>query len=138
MPAPETTQPPAPGPAAPSLPPPRDEAKRKHARHTVEITVDVYEIGEGGVPVRHWSCKTSDLSRGGIGLSSDRMVHLGRLLLLAMPGAAGGPKKVMCGVVRSTAYEAGHGHTLGVEFTAVPDNRPLKMWRRDNGLLDAA
>ncbi|MCC6661722.1 MAG: PilZ domain-containing protein [Phycisphaerales bacterium] len=129
---------PAQNPEPSAAPTPRGQEKRKHARHTVEIVVDVYELGEGGVPVRHWSCTTSDLSRGGIGLSSDRMVHIGRVLLLAMPGAAGGPKKVMCGIVRSASYEAGHGHTLGVEFTAVPDSRPLKSWRRDNGLAEAA
>jgi hypothetical protein len=129
---PEPTDKPQPAPPAP-----RSQEKRKHSRHNVEMVVDVYELGEGGVPVRQWPCKTSDLSRGGVGLSSDRMVHTGRTLLLAVPGA-GGVKKLMCGIVRSTSYEAGHGHTLGVEFVALPDTRQLKSWRRDNGLADAA
>ena len=129
----ESTEKPQPAPPAPS----RGQDKRKHSRHTVEMVVDVFELGEGGTPTRQWQCKTSDLSRGGVGLSSDRMVHIGRTLLLAVPGA-GGVKKLMCGVVRSSLYEAGHGHTLGVEFIAIPDSRPLKSWRRDNGFADAA
>jgi hypothetical protein len=111
------------------------QSRRKHARHTMEIHVEVFELGDGGVPVREWSCRTMDISRGGLGLTSDRMVHRGRLLLLVMPDATGKGKRVMCGEVRSTAYEAGRGHVLGVEFTKMPESSALLAWRKSRGLL---
>lgn len=110
-------------------------ARRRHERHPVQIVVDVFELGEGNMPAREWQCRTLDLSRGGLGMISDRMVHRGRVLLIVLPDSEGKGKKLLCGTVCSATYRSGKGYVLGVEFSQVPDTPELWAWRSERGLV---
>lgn len=117
---------------------PAAAARRRHERHPVQIVVDVFELGEGNMPAREWQCRTLDLSRGGLGMVSDRMVHRGRMLLIIVPDSEGKGKKLLCGTVCSATYRSGKGYILGVEFTQIPDSPELWAWRSERGLVPPA
>lgn len=99
---------------------------RDHARVKYQVEAKVTEIDMHGRPQGTWLCKTSDLSRSGIGLISRRLVHIGRHMLLELETATG--TRVLYGVVRHCAYCEGLGHTIGIEFTKPEDNPTLKHW----------
>jgi hypothetical protein len=128
---------PQPDPQRPATPTPDAHAwrsRRRHERHTLHISVNVVEVDGEGLPGREWACRTANISRGGVGLHSDRMVHRGRVLLVVMPEADGKTQRLLAGVVRGAVYQAGKGYLLGLEFTEIPDTPALWAWRLERGL----
>lgn len=99
---------------------------RDHLRVSYTADIKVTEIDVHGRSQGTWMCKTSDLSRSGIGLISRRLVHIGREMLLELETDTG--KRLLCGVVRHCAYCEGVGHAIGIEFTNPEDNPVIKRW----------
>jgi hypothetical protein len=60
----------------------------------------VTEVDHQGGIGASWPCQTVDISRGGLGMSSQRMVHIGRGLLVELDGIGGSEGHVLFGIVR--------------------------------------
>lgn len=86
--------------------------------------------GAGALSVA-WEARTLDISRGGVGLVSRRMVHVGRGLLIEISGRHQEPSRLLYGVVRNVRYEPGIGNVLGVQFEPIPEAEAIAEWLRN-------
>jgi hypothetical protein len=75
-----------------------------------------------------------DLSRGGLGLRSRRMVHQGRCLFVRIDLGKAKPSKVLFGLVKQCRYSEGEGYAVGLEFRTIPETPTVKAWMAQNGL----
>lgn len=96
--------------------------RRAYERCRMCRTVRVTEItaeGEHGVT---WNCQAVDLSRGGMGLRSRRMVYVGTGLIVEVTDGQGLVHRVLYGIVRQTRYAPGEGYAIGLQFEKLPDS----------------
>jgi hypothetical protein len=107
--------------------------RRRYQRVETTRTVKVTEFQDSRPASQTWECRLVDISRGGEGLRSRRMVHVGRSLLIEVP-AKGGPTRVLYGVVRQSRYAEGEGNAIGLEFTATPQDHAFLKWLSKRGL----
>lgn len=103
-------------------------SRREHQRLDFERPVKVYELDEAGHPGPEWLCRAVDISRGGIGLRSRRMVHEGRKLLIRVPAGPGGKEKLLYGAVRQSRYQENEGCVIGVKFEELPRTWGISKW----------
>ena len=119
----------------PATDPSKDAAsnRRRFERVGYNKNVRVTELDDFGHPAADWECRVVDLSRGGIGVRSRRMVHKGRSILIEFANV-NGATKVLFGVVRQSRYAEGEGYVIGVEFQAVPKTQSIRVWLDQRGL----
>jgi hypothetical protein len=107
--------------------------RRRFDRVACTKSVRVTEMDGFGNPTSTWDCRIVDLSRGGTGLRSRRMIHTGRSVIIEVPGVDGATK-VLYGVVRQCRYAEGEGYAVGVEFRALPAGQGIRQWLAGRGL----
>lgn len=107
--------------------------RRRHDRVTLSRPARVTELDEIYCPRQSWDCQLFDISRSGLGLSSKRMVHPDRVVLVELLGPTGAGEKVFCCVVRQSRYIAGEGHIVGVQFREMPRNTSIEQWAHERG-----
>jgi hypothetical protein len=115
---------------------PRTDAaanRRRFERLNYLKCVRLTELDDFGNPAASWECRVVDLSRGGLGVRSRRMVHKGRSILIEFPNVAG-KTKLLFGVVRQSRYAEGEGYVIGVEFQAIPKTPAVRSWLDQRGL----
>lgn len=103
-------------------------SRRQWQRRPFHQAVEVCELDESGAPSAEWACRAVDISRGGIGLRSRRMVHVGRRLFIRIKGAAGAQPKLLFGVVKQSRYQEGEGFVIGVKFEEIPQTWAITKW----------
>lgn len=108
-------------------------SRRRFERVEYTKAVRITEVDDFGNPTSSWECRIVDLSRGGVGIRSRRMVHQGRAVLIEVPGVEG-TTKLLYGVVRQCRYAEGEGYAVGVEFKAVPQTQTIRLWLTNRGL----
>lgn len=97
-------------------------AKNRRAFPRAETSADgrLFEVQDHGGMAAPIACEVTDLSRGGMGVVSRRMLHIGSTVIVVLPSAEGDPR-ILAGQVRNIAY-AGNGlHRVGVQFCAMPE-----------------
>jgi hypothetical protein len=107
--------------------------RRRFERLNYLKCVRLTELDDFGNPAASWECRVVDLSRGGLGVRSRRMVHKGRSILIEFPNVAG-KTKLLFGVVRQSRYAEGEGYVIGVEFQAIPKTPAVRSWLDQRGL----
>ncbi len=112
------------------------EERRKFERSLIDATAHVTEIGESGIPGPPWECRIADISRGGMGLRSRRMVHEGRVIFVTLNVGPDKPPRVLCGMVRQTRYLEGQEYVVGLMFCAPPRSKAVKKWLSQFGLTE--
>lgn len=112
----------------------KDDERRIFERLALDKASIVTELDEFGNPAASWSCRIVDLSRGGLGLRSRRMVHQGRCLFIRIDLGKNRPAKLLFGVVKQSRYSEGEGYAVGLEFRTVPESPSVKAWMTQNGL----
>lgn len=110
--------------------------RRAHERRGFDRHVLVYELDDAGIPGQEWQCRAVDISRGGIGLRSRRMVHAGRRLFIRFPAGHGAPEKLLFGVVKQSRYQEGEGFVIGVKFEEQPQSWGIAKWAASHGVAD--
>jgi hypothetical protein len=108
--------------------------RRQFERHPVDRPAKVTEMDEFGNPGPCWLCRLVDISRGGLGIRSKRMVHMGRGVLIELDGATPGAGKLLYGVVRQSRYVESEGYAVGVQFRSVPTTSAVRNWLSMRGL----
>ncbi|GIK18276.1 MAG: hypothetical protein AMXMBFR77_10640 [Phycisphaerales bacterium] len=86
------------------------------------------ELSRNGEPSEPWEAVSLDLSRSGVGLRSRRMVHKGRLVLLAVPPKGNRPGRLYCGKVMQSRYAEGIGYIVGLRFEECPEGIHIDRW----------
>lgn len=107
---------------------PTVESRRQFERLRISGVAVLAEIDESGEPTAHWRAQIVDLSRGGLGLRSKRMVATGRHLVIEAIGSAGEREKVLFGIVRQCRALDGGQHAIGVQFDRFPISPPLAAY----------
>lgn len=107
--------------------------RRAHERVPIDTIATVAQLDNYNVPGQSWQCRVADISRGGLGLKSKRMVHQGTRVLIAF-ALGNGEKRALCGLVRAVHYEEGAGYTLGLQFEALPTGNPVREWMTSQGI----
>lgn len=102
--------------------------RRTHDRQGVELSVVMAELSRNGEPGEPWEAVSLDLSRSGVGLRSRRMVHKGRLVLLAVAPKGNRPGRLYCGKVMQSRYAEGIGYIVGVRFEECPEGIHIDRW----------
>lgn len=110
------------------------DERRIFERLALDKSSIVTELDEFGNPAASWSCRIVDLSRGGLGLRSRRMVHQGRCLFIRIDLGKTQPSKLLFGIVKQSRYSEGEGYAVGLEFRTVPESPSIKAWMSQNGL----
>lgn len=105
------------------------ESQRAHDRVGVACAAEVFPVTEFG-PGEGWPCETLDLSRGGVGLITKRMLYPGQRAVVAIRKAAS--PTVLFGAVRHVRYVPGRGHVVGLCFEAMPAK--VADWCASRGL----
>lgn len=113
-------------------------SRRNWERSSFPRDVRVCELDDDGVPGAEWACRAADISRGGIGLRSRRMVHEGRKIFIRVPTGPDGAEKLLFGVVRQSRYQQGEGFVIGVRFEEIPRTWAVTRWLDAGGSRDAA
>lgn len=108
--------------------------RRRFERVGFLKSVQVTELDDFANPGASWDCRVVDLSRGGLGLRSRRMVHKGRCMLVEVAGLEGQKSKVLFGVVRQSRYAEGEGYAIGLEFKSMPKTASVRLWLSQKGL----
>jgi hypothetical protein len=108
--------------------------RRQFERHPVDRPAKVTEMDEFGNPGPCWLCRLVDISRGGLGVRSKRMVHMGRGVLIELDGATPAATKLLYGVVRQSRYVESEGYAVGVQFRSVPTTSAVRNWLSMRGL----
>jgi hypothetical protein len=109
--------------------------RRRFPRIAVDKPATVTEMDEHGNPGPAWPCRVVNVSRGGLGVRSRRLVHSGRRILVKFAATAGAPVKVLYGVVRHCEYAQGEGYAAGIEFQAAPASKAVQDWLARQGPL---
>jgi hypothetical protein len=112
----------------------KPDERRIFERLALDKASIITELDEFGNPGASWSCRIVDLSRGGLGLRSRRMVHQGRCLFIRIDLGKNRPAKLLFGVVKQSRYSEGEGYAVGLEFRTVPETPSVKAWMAQNGL----
>lgn len=108
--------------------------RRRFNRAAMDKIATLMELDEFGDAGPAWECRIVDLSRGGMGLRSRRMVHEGRFVFVIVEmGGPDTPRKMLCGMVRKCRYSSGEGFAVGVLFRAPPQTLPVKAWLTKQG-----
>lgn len=105
----------------------RTEDRRLYSRYPVDCTCRITEVDDQGNPGATWEGRMADLSRGGMGIYTRRMVHLGREIFVEVEGKAGNTKLVF-GVIRQSRYSEGKGYFIGIEFREPPQTSGVRNW----------
>ncbi len=105
-------------------------SRRQWERKAFIQAVQVCELDDAGAPGPEWTCRAVDISRGGIGLRSRRMVHAGRKVFIKIsPGRGSSSKgKLLFGVVKQSRYQEGEGFVIGVKFEEIPQTWAITKW----------
>jgi hypothetical protein len=122
-----------PGAGSETSPDARGAERRRFERLYADKTVRITELDGFGNPGATWECRVVDISRGGLGMRSRRMVHCGRNVIIEVPNV-GGRTKVLCGTVRQSRYAEGEGYVVGLQFIEVPQSHAVRSWMTQRGL----
>jgi hypothetical protein len=121
-----------------SNPPPKPLGVGSNRRGFERFALDrpgrITELDQFGNPGHTWDVRVVDLSRGGVGIRSRRMVHMGRLVVVEMDTAEPGRCKVLFGAVKQSRYAEGEGYAIGVQFRAFQQTATLRAWLAGRGL----
>jgi hypothetical protein len=107
--------------------------RRTFERHGMDRQAHLTELDEFGNPGTTWKVRVVDLSRGGVGIRSRRMVHMGRSVLVEFD-CEPGRRRLLFGVVKHSRYAEGEGYALGVQLKAVPSTSAVQHWMLARGL----
>jgi hypothetical protein len=107
---------------------PAASSRREWERKSYQQQVQVCELDDAGAPGPEWTCRAVDISRGGIGLRSRRMVHAGRRLFIKVSAGRGSKGKLLFGVVKQSRYQEGEGFVIGVKFEEIPQTWAITKW----------
>jgi hypothetical protein len=109
-------------------------SRREFDRYALDRPAYITELDQFGNPGPTWKVRVVDLSRGGVGIRSRRMVHQGRAVLIELEGGEPGRSKLLSGIVRQSRYAEGEGYAIGVLFRAVPNTSAVRQWLSSRGL----
>ncbi len=102
--------------------------------HRFQAELDVAEIDDRSRPGLAWSARGRELSCSQLVLLSRRMVHAGRLLLVAVHLIDDRPTPLF-GKVAECEYESEGMHRIVMDFLPMPESDALRAWvearRRD-------
>lgn len=94
--------------------------RRSFARARATADGQLFEVTAEGTLAGPIACAVTDFSRGGMGITSRRMLHVGVKIVVVLP-AHEGDTRVLAGEVRNVRY-AGQGlHHIGAQFCPVPE-----------------
>ncbi len=120
-------------PAPADAPAPRGFAEGRNRRHHDRLDlrrpVRIYEIGEFDKVDAGIDGIAVDLSRSGIGISTRKMMHITRRVVVLMPGPDGA-HKALFGTVVYAAYKEGGRYHIGVRFCDAPASAPVAEFLR--------
>lgn len=105
---------------------------RRNARKTMARKAVATEVLPGGAIGVSWPCRTLDLSRGGLGLISRRLLPPGASILLRIEGSSGRLGDPIYCAVMHVDYLVEGEHRLGVEFRPTPAGQAVQEWVRAN------
>ena len=108
--------------------------RRVFERQVLDRNATFMELDEFGNPGSMWACRVVDVSRGGMGIRSRRMVHDGRFVFVIVDMGPGKPNRIFGGVVKQSRYAQGEGYAVGVEFREAPRTPMVKQWMAKNGV----
>ncbi len=103
--------------------------RRVHERLDLDKPVRVHEIGafdavDGGI-----DGTAVDVSRAGMGISTRKMMHIGRRVIVLVPSPEG-PCKALFGTVAYSAYKEGGRYHIGVRLCPNPGSPVISTWLR--------
>jgi hypothetical protein len=102
--------------------------RRQHERFGLDHPGRITEVDQFGNPTQTWNVRIVDLSRGGMGVRSRRMVHVGKAVLVECSTAEPGGRKLLYGMVKQSRYSEGEGYAIGVQFREVPNTAAIRNW----------
>lgn len=118
-------------PQSPTTKPQSGRNRREHERTGVSKAVVVHELGEYNAVLAGVDGTTVDVSRSGIGISMRKMMHIGRTVIILMPGPDG-KNKALFGTVAYSAYKEGGLYHVGVRFCPNPGGSNVNDWLREH------
>jgi hypothetical protein len=95
--------------------------------HRFNAELDVAEIDDRSRPGLAWSARGRELSCSQLVLLSRRMVHVGRLLLVAVHLIDDRPTPLF-GKVAECEYESEGMHRIVLDFLPMPESESLRSW----------
>lgn len=107
------------------------KSRRRWERHAYSATLRVYEVNARGEPQPGYACEAFDVSRGGVGFRSRKMLNTGTPVLIEAPGIE--KPRLLSGVVKSARYAEGRGYVIGVEFGPPPESEAVQAWLSEHG-----
>ncbi|MFN0010765.1 MAG: PilZ domain-containing protein [Phycisphaerales bacterium] len=103
--------------------------RRQHDRLELGKAVTIHEIGAFDAIGPGLEGLAVDVSRSGMGISTRRMMHMDRAVVVLMPNADG-TCRAFHGKVRYSAYKEGGRYHVGVQFCAGSGAASVQAWLR--------
>ncbi len=101
--------------------------RREHDRIDLNKPVRIHEIGEFDRVDAGMDGRAVDVSRSGLGISTRKMLHIGRRVIVLMPGP-NGAQRALFGDVCFAAYKEGGTYHIGVRLCANPGSAVITQW----------
>lgn len=101
--------------------------RRQHDRLELGKAVFIHEIENFDVVCPGLEGVAVDVSRSGMGISTRRMMHADRAVVVLMPNADG-TCRAFHGKVRHAAYKGDGKYHVGVQFCAGSDTASVRAW----------
>lgn len=101
----------------------------RHGGHPFQADLDATEIDDRLRPGLVWTAKGRELSRSQLVFMSRRMVHVGRMVLIAVHLIDDEPVPLF-GKVTECEYEAEGMHRVVLDFLPIPDVDSIREWIR--------
>lgn len=117
-----------------AAPPPPPRAKIVGRPFNAEL--DATELNDRYRPGPTWTARSRELSRSHLVLGARRMVHVGRVLLIAIHLIDDEPVPLM-GKVSECDYEAEGQHRITLELLPIPDVDTIHKWLTERARNDS-
>lgn len=101
----------------------------RHGGHPFAADLDATELDDRLRPGLLWSAKGRELSRSQLVFVSRRMIHVGRMVLVAVHLIDDQPVPLF-GKVTECDYESDGLHRVVLDFLPIPDADSVKDWIR--------
>ena len=103
--------------------------RREHERQDLNKPVRIHEIGDFDRVDAGSDGRAVDVSRSGVGISTRKMLHIGRRVIVLLPGA-NGAQRALFGEVCFAAYKEGGTYHIGVRLCPKPESSAITQWLR--------
>lgn len=89
--------------------------------------IDIAELDEQLRPTTSWPGKSKELSRSTLIVASRRMIHIGRIMIVAVHLIDSEPVPLM-GRVCECSYESYGMHRIVLDLVPIPEVAPVQAW----------